>query len=289
MKKPSVWFIAALLFLAPPLVQPLFGEGRHGDAGVLKTIVIDPGHGGIDTGAIGPTGVMEKDINLAIAQELAELLSKKPGLKIILTRRDDQFIPLTERTAIANRSGADLFISIHTNASLRKVASGVETYFLSFDASDDDARRVAAFENGVVKFEEEASDHQNETDYLKLILWDMTQTEFLNESSLLAETIHERLTTVIKGEERGVKQAPFIVLIGAAMPAVLVEVGFITNPEEERHISQSTTQEAIASSVFESINRFEELLATKWEIEREKEYTLLKAEQRSKPAEEAVR
>ena len=260
-----------LLFITSFLLFPslVFSEGGYQGITTLKTVVIDPGHGGIDAGAVGPTGVMEKEINLAIAQKLATLLSAKPGLEVILTREDDRFITLAERTAIANGSSADLFISIHTNASLGKVASGIETYFLSFDATDDDASRVAAFENRVVKFEEteEAGDETAGTnDNLQLILWDMTQTEFLHESSLMAEIVQEGLQTVITGNARGVKQAPFIVLIGTAMPAILVEVGFITNPKEEKLIALPEVQEAIASSIFKSINRFEELVASKWGI-----------------------
>jgi len=266
LKNSLLFFIVLLFVLAPRSAQPLFGEEPHGRDTALKTIVIDPGHGGTDIGAIGPTGALEKDVNLAIAKKLSALLSKKPGLTVILTREDDQFIDLSDRTALANSMGADIFISIHTNASLRKTASGTETYFMSFDASDDEARRVAAFENGVAELGETPVENQGTADNLQLILWDMTQTEFLNESSLLAEIVQENLRKVVKSDARGVKQAPFVVLIGAAMPAILVEVGFITNPAEEKLITQAATQAKIADSLFKSISNFEKLIAATWGI-----------------------
>ncbi len=116
----------------------------------LKVIVIDAGHGGKDSGAIGPTGVNEKDITLAVAKEIKSHLSKKLKAKILLTRRYDKYLTLNERTNFANKQKADLFISVHVNASLRRKADGIETYFLSFEASDDEARKAAAFENGVI-------------------------------------------------------------------------------------------------------------------------------------------
>ncbi len=228
---------------------------------VLKTIVIDAGHGGDDTGAIGPTGIKEKDIVLAVAKKLKNLLSKKFNAHIVLTREDDTFIPLEERTKIANDNKADLFISIHTNAAFRKGANGVETYFLSFDASDDDARRVAAFENTVIDLKGKSD--EKDTDSLKAILMDMTHTEFLNESSQIAEIIQNNLSTELGGENRGVKQAPFFVLMGTAMPAVLVEIGFITNPQDEKRLASNEIQDMIANSILKSIAGFEEVLKIK--------------------------
>jgi N-acetylmuramoyl-L-alanine amidase len=264
MKKRAIYLAIITIFLFHPYsVKVLFADMQGRDIGTLKTIVIDPGHGGSDSGAIGPNGIMEKDINLAIAKQLTGLLSRKPGLNVILTRTEDIFISLQERTAIANRNSADLFISIHANGAFRRGASGVETYFLSFEASDDDARRVAAFENGIVGLEDYDTERQDIKDDLKTILWDMAQTEILNESSQLAELIQEKLSRVVKGEPRGIKQAPFMVLFGATMPAILIEVGFITNPEEERRLASRSTQEDIASAVFEGINSFEGVLMTK--------------------------
>lgn len=235
-----------------------FVKAQNLKAGALKTIIIDPGHGGEDTGAIGPSGVKEKDINLEIAKKLEKLISRKTGIKAILTRSDDTFIPLGQRTAFANKNKADLFISIHTNAAYRKGASGVETYFLSFDASDDDAKKAADFENAAIS----AGDKKDGkgVDDLKTILMDMAQTEFLNESGQLAEMIQENLCRILKVENRGIKQAPFIVLAGAAMPAVLVEVGFISNTRDEKRLTLPQTQDAIAGGIYKSIARFDGML-----------------------------
>lgn len=230
--------------------------------GALKIIVIDPGHGGEDTGAIGPSGIKEKDINLKIAKKLEKLILQKMDVKVILTRTNDTFIPLEQRTAIANRSKADLFISIHTNAAYRKGASGVETYFLSFEATDEDAKRAADFENAIVSITNKKQDNKNADD-LKTILMDMAQTEFLNESSQLAEIIQKNLCHILKGENRGIKQAPFIVLAGAAMPAVLIETGFISNKKDEKRLASKQSQEAIAGAIYKSIERFESMLKTK--------------------------
>ncbi|MBI3753190.1 MAG: N-acetylmuramoyl-L-alanine amidase [Deltaproteobacteria bacterium] len=228
----------------------------------LKIIVIDPGHGGEDTGAIGPSGVKEKDINLEIAKKLEKLILQKMDVKVILTRTDDTFIPLEQRSAIANKSKADLFISIHANAAYRKGASGVETYFLSFDATDEDAKRAADFENAIVSISNKKQDNKNADD-LKSILMDMAQTEFLNESSQLAEIIQENLCQTMRRKNRGIKQAPFIVLAGAAMPAVLVEVGFISNAKEEKRLALPQTQEIIAAAIFKGIIKFEDILRSK--------------------------
>jgi N-acetylmuramoyl-L-alanine amidase len=163
---------------------------------------------------------------------------------------------------MANKMNADLFISIHSNAAKRSNASGAETYFLSLEASDDEARRVAAFENGVVKLEMESMENSRADD-LKAILWDMTKTETLKESSNLAEMVQYKLRNITKGEIRGVKQAPFIVLTNATMPAVLIEVGFITNPDEEQKLSSNTFQDKIAKAIYDGIKDFEVIFTTK--------------------------
>lgn len=256
------------LFLIPCILllfsnaYGFFIENQGVKTSLLKTIVIDPGHGGEDAGAIGPSGIKEKDINLAIVKKLERLLSRKTGARIILTRADDTFIPLEQRTSIANKNKADLFISIHANAAYRRGASGVETYFLSFEATDEDAKRAADFENAVMAAPNEKQNGKN-ANVLKSILMDMAQTEFLNESSLLAETIQENLCRALKVENRGIKQAPFIVLTGAAMPSVLVEVGFISNKRDEKKLSSPQTQEALAGAIVKSIIKFEGALKTK--------------------------
>jgi len=196
---------------------------------VSGIIVIDPGHGGQEKGAVGPTGIKEKDVCLGIAKRLEKLVNKS-GLKAILTRRRDCDISLKERTEIANRYQADLFISIHANAFPHPSTKGIETYFLSLEASDDEARMVAALENKAFGFEGTAIEELGD---LELILWDMAQTEYLEESSRLAELIQVYLVQFLNSDDRGVKQAPFYVLMGVAMPAVLVEVGFVSHQLED--------------------------------------------------------
>jgi len=260
----SLFLASCVVYLATAFTaHAFFVESQAATKGILKTIVIDPGHGGEDTGAIGPTGIKEKDVNLNIAKELEKLIIQRVDAIVLLTRTDDTFVSLDERTNVANKNNADIFISIHVNASYRKGAGGVETYFLSFDASDEDAKRAAAFENAVASFENKAV--KTNIDDLKTILMDMAQTSVLNESSQFAEIVQENLCKVLKVENRGIKQAPFIVLVGAAMPAVLVEVGFISNANEEKRLTEKETQRTIAEAILKSILTFDGILRAKME------------------------
>lgn len=260
----SLFLVSCIVYIATAFTaHAFFVESQAVTKGILKTIVIDPGHGGEDTGAIGPSGIKEKDVNLNIAKELEKLIIQRVDALVILTRTDDTFVSLDERTNIANKNNADIFISIHANASYRKGAGGVETYFLSLDASDEDAKRAAAFENAVASFENKAVN--TNLDDLKTILMDMAQTSVLNESSQFAEIVQENLCKVLKVENRGIKQAPFIVLVGAAMPAVLVEVGFISNANEERKLTEKETQRGIAEAILKSILTFDGILRAKME------------------------
>lgn len=197
----------------------------------VNKIVIDPGHGGKDPGAIGKGGLKEKDITLKLSKMLREKLSSKLGSKIIMTRDTDVFIPLEERTAIANKHDADLFVSIHINASPKRTTSGIETYILNI-SNDEEAKRVAARENATSK--RSVSD-------LEFILNDLIKTAKTNDSIRLANSVHDRLVSKLKekfGDIRsnGVKGAPFYVLVGTKMPSILVEVSFISNPAEEKRL-----------------------------------------------------
>jgi N-acetylmuramoyl-L-alanine amidase len=221
----------------------------------IKLIVIDPGHGGKDTGAIGRGGALEKDITLDIAKRLKESLIENTEAEVLLTREDDEFWPLADRTEFANKRKADIFISIHVNAARRRGARGVETFFLSFDATDDDARETAAFENNVISLEGKTDSAP--MDDIKSILWDLTQTEAHHESARLAESIYKSLYKAMGGEFRGVKQAPFHVLVGATMPAVLIEVGFISNPREEKKLKQEKIQARMADAITNGVVTFE--------------------------------
>jgi N-acetylmuramoyl-L-alanine amidase len=217
----------------------------------IRTVVLDPGHGGENLGALGPGGTLEKDVALSIARKLRAELVGARGLSVFLTREQDADVDLDSRTAIANNYKADLFVSIHANASRARGAKGSEVYFLSYQASDDESRRTAQLE-GMAEPVAGAAPGSD----LALILWDMAQAEHLEESSALASRIQEELASVTGSEGRGVKQAPFRVLVGAAMPAVLVEVAFISNPEEEKLLASEAYQGRIAASLARGIERF---------------------------------
>jgi len=211
----------------------------------LKLIVLDPGHGGHDPGATGAGGLQEKEVVLDVTKRLARILEAEGGVRISLSRTGDYFVPLKERTSFANGQRADLFVSIHANAHRVSASEGVETYFLSSEATDNEARAVAAFENGVIALEP----HKPKEDILKSILWDMAQSQFQEESSHLAEILQDSLAQSLNLQNRGVKQAAFYVLGGAAMPAVLVEVGFVTNPREERRLMDEAHRERVARAL----------------------------------------
>lgn len=216
-------------------------------------LVIDPGHGGKDSGAVGPTGLKEKDVVLDIGLRVRDLVEKNLGMEVVMTRRDDTFIPLRERATIANTAKGDFFLSVHANASLRGKAEGFETFFLSYEASDSEAREAAIRENNVI--EGEGVNPRSAAD-LKVILWDMAQNEYINESSRLAEIIQNGLDEVQKAGNRGIKTAPFYVLMGAAMPAVLVEVAFISNPEGERKLNDDAYRQTLCEALFRAISEF---------------------------------
>ncbi len=228
----------------PGIRQPVEPPGIH-------TIVIDPGHGGKEVGAIGPGGLMEKDITLAFARKLQAALQSKINARVVLTRDDDSVVSLDQRTAIANQYHADLFLSVHMNAAVVKGAKGSETYFLSLEASDELARRAAETENA-----SNAAPKAGPAPDLKLILWDLAQQEYLQESSRFAQDIQEELNAVTGVQNRGVKQAPFKVLVGASMPAALVEIGFITNPEEEAKLNSDAYQNTMVDALVRAVQRY---------------------------------
>ncbi len=234
--------------------EPRAGESPRVQTRPLSLIVLDPGHGGHDPGAIGPSGLQEKEVVLDVTRRLARLVEEGLGVRVLMTRDGDHFVPLRERTSYANARRADLFVSIHANAHRASVSEGVETYFLSSEATDNEARQVAAMENGVVQLEPGYS--QEKMDLLKTILWDLAQSEFQEESSRLAETIQDSMVQSLRIPTRGVKQAGFYVLGGAATPAVLVEIGFLTNRREERKLKDSDYRERIARAIYEGLAEY---------------------------------
>ena len=218
----------------------------------IRTIVLDPGHGGKEVGALGPNGLVEKDLTLAICRQLADALAAKTGARVVLTRDEDALVSLEQRTAIANQYKADLFLSVHMNAAVVKDAKGSETYFLSLEASDELARRAAENENAVAA----ASGAADAASDLKLILWDLAQQAYLVESSRFAQAIQEEMNAATGVSNRGVKQAPFKVLVGATMPAALVEVGFISNPEEEKKLQSAEFQKLMVDAIARAVVRY---------------------------------
>jgi len=217
----------------------------------VKRVVLDPGHGGKDPGAIGPNGLKEKNVTLQVAKRLKKILETDYGCEVFLTRDKDVYLSLEERTAIANAKKADIFVSIHTNAEPSNRIQGVETYFLSM-AVDDEAMRVAALEN---------STSSKRLGELKSILNQILKNAKVKESSRLASFIQGNLVGKIKKQhnnvkDRGVKQAPFFVLIGAKMPAILTEVAFITSPEEEKYLSNDKFLKDLADGLAHGIHGY---------------------------------
>ncbi len=217
------------------------------------TIVVDPGHGGTETGAIGPGGLQEKDVTLQIAKRLASALPRGLSCRVVLTRDSDSVLSLDDRTSVANHEKADLFLSLHANSSRMPGAHGSETYYLSLEASDKLASEIANQENQPGPEGTGVSSGRRDLDF---ILWDMAQSAHLKESSELAEAIQAELNALSGTQNRGIKQAPFRVLVGATMPAVLVETAFISNPEEEKRLASATFQQSVADAVAKAVSHF---------------------------------
>ncbi|MDE3179250.1 MAG: N-acetylmuramoyl-L-alanine amidase [Acidobacteriota bacterium] len=230
----------------------------------IRRIVIDPGHGGKDTGTIGPTGLEEKNVVLDIGLRLRKLIERRMSCQVIMTRSTDVFIPLEERTAIANEYGADLFISIHANASHDPAARGVETYYLNF-TSDPQALQLAARENA----SSEDSVYQLQSLIKKIAL-----SEKIDESRRFARVVDYQLAGYLDRsgdvqKNRGVKKAPFVVLIGASMPSILAEISFLSNPHDERLLRKASFREKIAVGLYDGIARYARSLGAVRVAERE--------------------
>jgi N-acetylmuramoyl-L-alanine amidase len=236
-------------------------RGRQGSATPLRTIVLDAGHGGHDSGAVGPGGLMEKELVLEVTRRVARLLQEQLGVKVVLSRDGDHFVTLRDRTSLANRERADLFVSIHANAHRVVASEGLEVYFLSSEATDNAARQVAAAENSVVQLEKPANARAaGRSDIIKTMLWDLAQAEFQTESSRLAETVLDSMTQALRIPNRGVKQAGFYVLGGAAMPAILIEIGFVTNPREEKRLKEARYRDEIARAIVSGLADYKRAL-----------------------------
>lgn len=217
----------------------------------IRRIVVDPGHGGHDPGAIGPSGLQEKDVVLAIGLKLRDLLRDELGLDVVMTRSTDVFIPLEERTAIANKVNADLFVSIHANAASNRNASGIETYYLNL-AKTEKAAQLAAKENGT---------SLEKVSVLQAILFDLMANYKLNDSAHLAEDVQRALHGKARAhyadvKNLGVKQGPFYVLVGATMPSILVESAFLTNAQEEARLKDPAYRDLTAEGILEGVRGY---------------------------------
>lgn len=238
------------------LVIDIFGEKQA--VSVRKRIVLDPGHGGHDPGAVGPRNLYEKDVVLDISLKVKKVLEANPDYEVFLTRETDVFIPLEQRTAIANSKNADLFISIHANASNRRDAKGLETYLLNW-TNDEEALKVAARENAIsLKKMKKMSEGR---DVLDIMLSDLKRDNKRDESIKLANFIQKNMVGSLNKNyghivDHGVKQALFYVLFGAQMPSVLVEVSFISNPLEEKLLAKNGYRAELAQSLASGIHKY---------------------------------
>jgi N-acetylmuramoyl-L-alanine amidase len=241
----------------PPVAAPV--PTRDGQSTLTRAlglkigrIVIDAGHGGHDTGTIGPTGLMEKDLCLDVALRLGKIIQQKlPGADIVFTRSDDTFIPLEDRTRIANEAKADLFISIHANSSPDHGARGIETYYLNMRGSPE-AMAVAARENAV---------SQQGIHDLEEVVKKIARTEKIDESRELAEDVQDSLSKRIQKaakpvKNRGVRKAPFVVLIGADMPSILTEISFLSNPSDEQLLKKPEYRQRVAEGLYQGVSDY---------------------------------
>jgi len=244
----------------PPPPKPATTDNSQSMTRVLGLkvgrIVLDPGHGGHDTGTIGPNGLYEKDLVLDVARRLGALIESKLGADVILTRQDDTFFPLEKRTEIANQEHADLFLSIHANSSPVAATSGVETYYLNF-TDNKSALDIAARENA----------GSSKTVYdLKDLIQKIALHDKIEESRQFASRIQQSLhATSLKAnartKDRGIRKAPFVVLIGASMPSVLAEVGFVTNPKDEALFRKPEYRQKVAEGLFQGLSRYASTLS----------------------------
>ena len=230
--------------------------GREKEKWEFKTIVIDAGHGGKDPGAVGYRGTKEKDIALDVAKRLEKKLSKNMNVKIIMTREEDIFLRLSERTKIANESNGNLFISIHTNAAEDRRASGFETFLIGPNKNEA-AVRVAARENAVLELEGKTGKNLTNEDLIQATI---AQSAFASKSEQFASMVQKEIKKRVQSKDRGVKQAGFYVLMGASMPNVLVELGFISNPSEEKKLRSPQYRDQLATAIYRAVEQYQKTL-----------------------------
>jgi N-acetylmuramoyl-L-alanine amidase len=238
--------------VAAPAVPPDLPPALGPPASAIQTIALDPGHGGTDEGVKGPGGTKEKDLTLAIARRVKAAIEARLGIRVLLTRDEDRDVPLDDRTAVANNNKADLFISLHANASFRPSTAGATIYYAAFDSATVTGAlagvdRVPTFSGGLRDIE--------------LVAWDQAQTHHLDQSMAFASILEDRLRDRVPLASRAVDRAPLGVLESANMPAVLVEVGFLTNADQEKRLTGADFQNAFVQALTETIIRFRDLQA----------------------------
>jgi N-acetylmuramoyl-L-alanine amidase len=244
-------------------IDPAAREPAAAPPKTIRTVVIDAGHGGKDPGSVGAGGLQEKEVALDIARRLKERFQKDPrtrDIRIIMTRDSDVFVSLPRRYQMANEGEGDLFISIHANALVDRSVNGFITFFLA-EAKNDEARQIAALENSAVEYEATPRDRQIESgDFLKGILGELISTRYLEESQELAGIVQDEMTTKIGRQvrPRRLDQAGFLVLNGAYMPSILVEVAFISNQAEERFLRQNSFKNKVADAIHEAVIKYQE-------------------------------
>ena len=245
--------------LPDSLATPIFSVNSSNQRPTLRTIVLDAGHGGRDTGALGQRGTREKDIALSVVKKVGAYINEHlPDVNVVYTRSDDTFIPLEERGSIANRARGDLFVSVHANAARSRQAYGAEVFFLGV-ARTESALEVMKKENEVILLED-ASTRSRELTEEELILYELNNIGYMSASQRLAELVERQFAERAQRRSRGVKQAGFIVLYHASMPAILVELGFISNTNEERYLASDSGQNILASAIYRAIREYKEII-----------------------------
>ncbi len=235
--------------LAPPADDPAVLPALPAPPDGIRTIVIDPGHGGDANGTEGPAGTLEKTVTLQVSRRVKTLVEERLGLRVILTRDDDRTLDQDQRAALANNNRADLFVSIHANAAVRPSVKGAEVYYLSVDRVSLESRRAIQEPDVLPQL-------GGGTRAIEMILWETAQLRHLEQSATLAALVETALRGKVEMSPRPVQQAPFRVLVGANMPAVLVEIGYLSNPTEEKALASAAHQDRIALAVFEAIAAF---------------------------------
>ncbi|MFN7979069.1 MAG: N-acetylmuramoyl-L-alanine amidase [Vicinamibacterales bacterium] len=223
--------------------QPAQGTG-------LRTIVIDPGHGGDANGTEGPGGTLEKNVTLQVSRRLKALIESRLGLRVVLTRDDDRTLDQDQRAAVANNNRADLLVSIHANASVRSSVKGAEVYYLSVDRASLESRRA------IQQPGQTLPQLGGGSRAIELILWETAQLRHLEQSAAFATVVDATLRAKIAMSPSPVQQAPFRVLVGANMPAVLVEIGYLSNPDEEKALASGVYQDKVAQALLDAITAY---------------------------------